>query len=70
MRLTWLEGRMDRVEHELRTGAMGSRHEPPRSIGSLIKEWQPLIVSLVILAGVLMGKLSWPEALGLLKGGP
>lgn len=68
MRITSLEGRMTEVERN--TEATGSKHEPPKSIGSLAKEWAPVLLSLVALVGVLMGKITVEQAVGLLKGGP
>lgn len=69
MRITLLEVRVDKLEQRTTEGT-DSKLEPRKAVSTLIKEWQPLLVALIVLAGVMLGKLTFPEALALLKGGP
>jgi hypothetical protein len=55
LRIVALEGRVSKLEEMKHRAALG------------IREWWPVILGTIALAGAIMGKLTWGEAFGLLR---
>lgn len=55
LRIVALEDRMAKLEQLKERAAWG------------LKEWWPIILGVITLAGAIMGKITWPEAFSLLR---